>query len=170
MTDWNKVSAVAAVGSVFIAGLVAVFTPEEIKCFLKLKINNCPSTTGKLNNSKCFDVSSKQGWQSFELPSKLTRIVSIEGYWSVDDKNYRPVSAEGHTGEAAKKLEPYNQYKYDQRFPFGALLVDIPQYHYIWISQPQQLPRPTAQVSMRINDDDNTQSDNAGSLRVCFGL
>lgn len=119
--------------------------------------------------SACFNVSSRQGWQYFNFPTTFTRITSIEGSWSVDSRSYASVGAYGHTGESANRLAPYNQYKYDQKYPFGRLLVDIPNYGYISIDHPQTLPRGINSTAMRINDQDNALEDNAGSLRVCFG-
>lgn len=119
--------------------------------------------------SACVNLSSRQGWQSFNFPTTFTRITSIEGSWSVDSRSYANVGAYGHTGDAANRLAPYNQYKYDQQYPFGRLLVDIPNYGYISIDHPQTLPREISSTAMRINDQDNALGDNAGLLRVCFG-
>jgi hypothetical protein len=135
-------------------GLSTTFAPDEV----------LPPT-----QPVCFTVSSQQGWQYFNLPRSFSRISSIEGSWSVDDRAYSPVGASGHTGEAADRLAPYNQYKYNQDYPFGALFVDIPNYGYIWVQNPQQLPQIINSTAMRINDADNALGDNAGSLRVCFG-
>jgi hypothetical protein len=64
----------------------------------------------------------------------------------------------------------YNQYKYDQSFPFGALIVDIPTdgYEYVWVQGSQQLPKPITRTTIRINDSDAALGDNSGVLRVCF--
>ncbi len=117
----------------------------------------------------CVTVDARRGWQDFGLRGTFARITSISGNWSVDAQNYQSVGAFGHGGRDAERLAPYNQYKYSQRFPFGALLVAIPNSGYSWISQPQQLSRSTNSVSMRINDADNALGDNSGSMRVCFG-
>lgn len=123
------------------------------------------------NQSICFDVSSRQGWQYFDLPKSVNRVTGITGSWSVDDRNYSRVGASGHTGEAANRLAPYNQYKYAQNYPFGILFVDIPtdSYGFIPVTNPQTLPRSINRTAMRINDADNALGDNAGSLKVCFG-
>ncbi|MBD2024852.1 hypothetical protein [Leptolyngbya sp. FACHB-711] len=120
---------------------------------------------------ECHEVSSRQGWQYFNLLRPRTRVVSISGSWSVDSRSYPSVGAGGHSGDAASRLEPYNQYKYDRGFAFGALFVDIPTdgYGYVQVSSPQSLPRTITRTAMRINDADNALGDNAGSLRVCFG-
>ncbi|HEY9695953.1 MAG TPA: hypothetical protein V6D10_01590 [Trichocoleus sp.] len=116
---------------------------------------------------KCFDVSSRQGWQYFDLGGPYTRVAGVSGGWSVDARNYSRVGPRGHS-EAG--LEPYNQYKYDQGMPFGALFVDVPTdgYGYVWVQGSQQLPRPITRTAMRINDADNALGDNSGVLQVCF--
>jgi hypothetical protein len=47
--------------------------------------------------------------------------------------------------------------------------MDIPNYAYISVQQPQQLPQPIGQTAIRINDADNALGDNGGSLQICFG-
>jgi len=86
----------------------------------------------KAQSVKCFDVSSRTGWQYFDLGGSYTRIASVSGGWSVDARSYAPVGSQGHNEPG---LEPYNQYKYDQGYPFGALFVDIPTdgYGYVWV-------------------------------------
>lgn len=128
-------------------------------------------TTIAANGDECYQVDAKQGWQYFNLLRPRSRVASITGSWSVDTRNYSSVGAEGHTGEAGQKLEPYGEYKYVQSMPSGALLVDIPTegYGYIPVSQAMNLPRSVIKTAMRINDGDNTLGDNAGSLQVCFG-
>lgn len=130
--------------------------------------NNSASIPEPPAQKACFDVDSRKGWQHHSLPSSFTRIASISGSWSVDDRNYRRVGSEGHLEPG---LEPYNQYKYDKGYSFGALLVDIPtqSYGYIRASGAQQLPQPISQTSMRINDSDDSLGDNGGALNVCFG-
>lgn len=116
----------------------------------------------------CVDVSSRAGWTRFNLPRSFTRIASISGGWSVDSRSYAPVGPYGHSGQEAQRLTPYNQYKYDQRFPFGALLMGSGQ-GVLWIQNINSLSSaPFGAVDMRINDADNALGDNNGSLRVCF--
>ncbi len=124
-----------------------------------------------LNGEECYVVDSRQGWQYFTLLRSRSRVTSMSGSWSVDARNYGSVGARGHSGEDARRLEPYNQYKYDRSFPFGALFVDIPTdgYGYVQVSEQQSLPRSITRTAMRINDADNALGDNGGSLRVCFG-
>jgi|694.fasta_scaffold71710_3 hypothetical protein len=117
----------------------------------------------------CVDVSSKTGWTRFSLPRSFTRVTSIVGGWSVGSRSYAPVGPYGHTGQDGQRLSPYNQYKYDQRFPFGALLMGSLQ-GIVWIQNSGSLSStPFSAVDMRINDADNALGDNNGSLRVCFG-
>ncbi len=122
----------------------------------------------KAQSTKCFDVSSRSGWQYFDLQGPYTRIDTVNGGWSVDTRNYLSVGPRGHSEPG---LEPYNQYKYDRGFPFGALFVDIPTdgYGYIWVRGSQPLPKPITRTAIRINDSDRALGDNSGVLRVCFG-
>jgi pimeloyl-ACP methyl ester carboxylesterase len=133
--------------------------------------NQSPSAAAKPESNGCVSVDSKLGWQHFNLPGNFTKVASISGGWSVDTRSYAPVGAAGHTGNDAELLEPYKQYKYDQNFPFGALIVDIPTdgHGYIWVQEPQQLPKPISETTIRINDADNALGDNEGNLQVCFG-
>lgn len=117
--------------------------------------------------SLCVSVSSKRGWQTFNLSDSVTRIASIRGRWSVDTRNYAPVGASGHQGRAAEALAPYDQYKYDQNFPFGALLMDSDN-ESIWIQSPIIFSDNLKVVKLRINDADNAIGNNSGSLQVCF--
>jgi hypothetical protein len=120
------------------------------------------------NSSTCVSVDSTKGWQRFNLPGNFTKITSLGGGWSVDTRSYQPVNASGHGGSDAQTLTPYNQYKFDQRFPFGALLMGSGQ-GVLWIQAPTSFNSPFGAVDMRINDADNALSDNGGSLQVCFG-
>lgn len=136
------------------------------------KKENQPETNPVVNSVTrpyCVDVSSRTGWTSFNLPRSFTKVASINGGWSVDSRSYAPVGPYGHTGQDAQALSPYNQYKHDQRFPFGALLVDIPNSGYIWVKEPQTLSQSISSTQIRINDADNALGDNGGSLNVCFG-
>ena len=115
----------------------------------------------------CVSVDSKQGWQHFDLPGAFTRVASIGGGWSVDAQNYSFVGSEGHSGADADALTPYNQYKFDQNFPFGALLMGSGG-GVLWIQNAESLnSNPFEAVDMRINDE--AFGDNDGSLEVCFG-
>jgi len=133
---------------------------EQSSSLLKQASNASSSTS-------CVSVNSKGGWQRFNLPGTFTKVTSIDGDWSVDSRSYAPVGATGHSGRDAEALAPYNQYKFDQRFPFGALLMGSAQ-GVLWIQNPISLNSPFGAVDMRINDADNALGDNEGSLKVCF--
>lgn len=126
-----------------------------------------PGTSSNPPNP-CISVNSRQGWQHFSLPGGFTKVISVGGGWSVDARNYASVSASGHNGRDAEALKPYNQYKYDPRFPFGALLMGSGQ-GTLWIQGAASFSNTFGAVDMRINDADNALGDNAGSLQVCFG-
>ena len=130
-------------------------------------VTNFNMHEAKAQAVKCFDVSSRTGWQYFDLGGPYTRIASVGGGWSVDARSYARVGPQGHNEPG---LEPYNQYKYDQGYPFGALFVDIPTdgIGYVWVRGAQQLPKPITRTAIRINDADNALGDNSGVLRVCF--
>jgi len=127
-----------------------------------------PVQPSQPSNSACVTVDSRSGWQHFNLPGSFTRVASISGGWSVDTRNYSPVGSSGHNGRDAEALAPYNQYKFDQRFPFGALLMGSGQ-GVLWVENPVSFTGSFGAVDMRINDADNALGDNGGSLQVCFG-
>jgi len=116
----------------------------------------------------CVFVDSRSGWQRFNLPGSFTKVISITGGWTVDTKSFSLVSSSGHTGRAAEALAPFNRYKFDQKFPFGALLMGSRQ-GVIWVQKPGSFSGSSGAVDMRINDADNALGDNGGSLKVCFG-
>jgi hypothetical protein len=91
--------------------------------------------------------------------------------WSVDAAHYSPVGASGHTGADAAALRPYDQYKYDADFPFGALLMR-------WDGAGRvlplegfegaiEMPNPTQFIEFRINDSDASLGDNGGEIVLC---
>lgn len=129
-----------------------------------------PTPSPSPSPSACISVDSRRGgWQRFNLNGNFTKIASIGGGWSVDSRNYSPVGAVGHTGRDADLLKPYEQYKFDQRFPFGALLMNSGN-GILHIQDSNSLSSaPFGAVDMRINDADNALGDNGGSLNVCFG-
>jgi hypothetical protein len=127
-----------------------------------------PQQPPQQSNSACVTVDSRNGWQHFNLPGSFTRVASISGGWSVDTRNYSPVGSSGHNGRDAEALAPYNQYKFDQRFPFGSLLMGSGQ-GVLWVENPVSFTGSFGAVDMRINDADNALGDNGGSLQVCFG-
>ncbi|MHC5675405.1 hypothetical protein [Nostoc sp.] len=127
-----------------------------------------PPTPQPTSSSACVSVDSRSGWQHFNLPGSFTRVTNISGGWSVDTRNYSSVGPYGHSGRDAESLAPYNQYKFDQSFPFGALLMGSGQGR-LWIQSPISFNGSFGAVDMRINDADNALGDNGGSLQVCFG-
>ena len=154
------------VSTLAISSIIGLSKPKEAEAQ-----SGGPYTFPGHQRQACYEVDSRKGWQSFTLQGQFTRVVSISGSWSVDDKNYMRIGAEGHSGEAAKRLEPYNQYKYTQNYEFGVLLVGIPRGWVTGVPIPNwPLPEAVSQtVMLRINDADNALADNAGSLLVCFG-
>jgi len=84
------------------------------------------------------------------------------------------VSYGGHEGSDAERLAPFNAYKYDQRFPFGALLMDVPEHGVVWVDNPsgwivRRVGFPAGSTfRLRINDADNALGDNGGVLGVCL--
>ncbi len=132
-------------------------------------VNNPIPTKAKPESKGCVSVDSKLGWQHFNFSGNFTKVASISGGWSVDSRSYSAVGASGHTGNDAELLTPYNQYKFDQNFPFGALLMGSGQ-GTLWIQDSTSLSSaPFGAVDMRINDADNALGDNEGKLEVCFG-
>lgn len=121
--------------------------------------------------TQCFELSASEGWQQLpKFPPDTRLTVSGDSGWSVDRNNYKPVGFEGHTGRDAEKLNPYNAYKYDERFPFGALLIRRDGGA---VSVIENVPTPLhsenggASIELRINDRDDALADNGGSLRIC---
>jgi hypothetical protein len=136
------------------------------------KMANCrprgsDSTSPGFASYECVTVDARSGWQRFTLSRAFSAIQSISGGWSVDGQRYAPVGASGHFGSDAQALSPYSQYKYNQNYPFGALLLGNGR-DYFWVQQGSRLPSPLSSFDMRINDADNALGDNRGSLRVCF--
>jgi len=135
-----------------------------------------PSDAGQLIDSEtrlnqnrdiCVTVSSRSGWQHFNLARSVTGVRSISGGWSVDARMYAPVGASGHMGMDAQALSPYSQYKYSQNYPFGALLLGTGR-EYFWIQPGSRLASAFSSIDLRINDSDGSLGDNSGSLTVCF--
>lgn len=139
---------------------------QDAKNTINRLIASQPTPTPQPSSSACVSVASTSGWQHFNLPGSFTKVTSISGGWSVGPSN--SVGASGHTGRDAEELAPYNQYKFDQKFPFGALLMGSGQ-GLLWVQNPVSLSGSFGAVDMRINDADNALGDNRGSLQVCFG-
>jgi hypothetical protein len=121
----------------------------------------------------CFSVDSRKGWQTVKANNIVAAINYIEGGWSVDTRSYSMVSYQGHQGADAERLAPFNAYKYNQSFPFGALLMELPSGEVIWANQ---LAAPLSSsifpagstFRFRINDADEALGDNGGSLKGCL--
>jgi hypothetical protein len=113
-------------------------------------------------------VDSLHGWQDFDLGSPRTRIVAVTGGWTVDRNSYVHVGCDGHVGQAAVDLAPYNSRKYDRLYPFGSLLMEIPGQGQRYVPGAIDLAEPITRVRLRINDRDDSLGDNAGALMVVF--
>lgn len=119
----------------------------------------------------CVSVDSRQGWQTYNSQGQqYTKITSISGGWSVDTFNYPSTGPQGHTDpDEVAQLAPYNAYKLDQNYPFGALLLNIRNYGYFNATDQSTLPTPiVGEFDLRINDSDPSLVDNSGMLQVCF--
>ena len=119
--------------------------------------------------SDCMMVHSTAGWQRMrQRPAPRMNRMEIsfdQGGWTVDKNGYPLVfPAIGHT---QPQLEQYSQYKYDQRFPFGKMLmwVDADNTNYGISGGVYGVSRG---VMFRINDSDGTLGDNQGAVRVCL--
>ena len=145
--------------TLFVAGVLTFFSAVTL---------NTKVMQAQTIKSECVSVDSRQGWQRFNLPGSYSRVTSISGGWSVDTRNYAPVDTEGHIGQDAERLAPYNQYKFDLRFPFGALLMRTGA-GILWVQSPISFTNRFVSVDMRINDADDALGDNGGTLQVCFG-
>ncbi|OBQ10506.1 MAG: hypothetical protein AN482_09560 [Anabaena sp. LE011-02] len=147
--------------------LKTLFSVGAMSVVLFTGIFNTSEVKANQAQVKCFNVSSKQGWQHFDLGGHYDHIASVEGNWTVDYRRYAGVGPKGHNEPG---LEPYKQYKYDQNFPFGALFVEIPtdSHGYVWVRGYQKLPKPITRTAIRINDSNIALGDNSGVLRVCF--
>jgi hypothetical protein len=147
-----------------------------------ISVSKNPDGTISLNNGgtfsftwateqNCVSVDSRQGWQTFTSQGQqYTKITSISGGWSVDSFNYSLTGSQGHTDPTeVAQLAPYNAYKLDQNYPFGALLLNIRNYGYFNATAQSTLPTPIiGEFDLRINDSDPSLVDNTGVLQVCF--
>ncbi|MFT5652066.1 MAG: hypothetical protein ACI9TZ_003563 [Yoonia sp.] len=139
--------------------------------------------------SKCFGVTSQFGWQSMFMPimsdGQVLTIIGPDNIkpqdrdsshvarnigWSVDIDNFARVGPDGHFGAAAQALAPYNQYKYNQNAPFGALLVRTSSGQegtFRDTSGPILIP-DQGTFEFRINDSDQSLGNNGGYLILCI--
>ncbi|MGJ8616516.1 MAG: hypothetical protein ACSHWS_06715 [Sulfitobacter sp.] len=135
----------------------------------------------------CYLVDSRRGWQRIDtsaLSSPTTFAFGPENWrlqrdmgigpmpgWTVDAAKYDRVGPSGHSGFAAEELAPFNAYKFDQKWPFGALIMRTEQgdrYHVKTSATAKSLSEHTRYLDMRINDGDNALGDNAGEVMVCI--
>ena len=113
-------------------------------------------------------VSSRTGWQSKSFSSPVKRISGIVGGWSVDDAKYHRVGPAGHYGNSSVSLSPYNDRKFDRKYPFGALLIEVEGKGYMYVTGPMDFQEPVRQIRVRINDRDDSLGDNGGDLTIWF--
>jgi hypothetical protein len=126
----------------------------------------------------CLYVDSRQGWQALPAPAGAVVDLAADGEWTVWDGTQPPVNLKGHVGAAADELAPWTGYKYDQSYPFGAMLyrgangkvgsfADLATR--LWLGQAtgREIDAIGA-IELRINDGDNALDDNAGRIRVCL--
>lgn len=151
------------------------------QAFALTREDNKPVSPPFVEQKTCFNVDSRQGWQTVVVNHKVASANYIEGGWSVDARSYSMVSYRGHEGSDAERLTPFNAFKYHPPSPFGALLIDLPDLGIVWVNEPSgSLFREAASpvrdpvfpagstFRLRINDADNALGDNGGSLRVCL--
>ncbi|PTV96896.1 hypothetical protein C8J27_1014 [Rhodobacter aestuarii] len=129
---------------------------------------------------ECIQISSTMGWQRYVPPHEpglyghdfynMTISADQEG-WTVDKARYARVLNGGHTGADARALSPYDGYKYDQSYPFGALLLRYKDGTTRALMRED--PGGTSWdfgndplFDFRIND--TGFGDNAGVLKICF--
>jgi hypothetical protein len=130
--------------------------------------NGTWSSRAKKDLKSCIAVDSTKEWQTLTLQNVGVGL-NIEGGWTVDKANYSKVDYVGHVGEDAVKLEPYSQYKYDLSFPFGALLVDIPNEGVKQAVDTLKLPSLPVGSKLKFRINDTAFGDNDGFLTVCVG-
>lgn len=119
--NWQR-SDVIALGSliVTILGISVALIPDEVRCSISLPSESC---------NHCVSVSSRDGWTNFDLEGSYKKITTIDGDWSVDDKEfgtsetddkYLPrVGASGHSKADEEAIRLYEHLKYDSRFPLS---------------------------------------------------
>lgn len=124
----------------------------------------------------CLVVESTKGWQSLTIPAGyLDDYIDIAGYWTIDSQALPLTNADGHLA-AEDLLKPHAHNKYHQKFIFGALLVNIGKkignFGFLsynvdkWSEGYRKFPGET--IRFRINDSDETLSNNDGRIRVCL--
>lgn len=143
-----------------------------------MKIKNvfiltCLTVTSSLSfaQSQVVTVQANKNWQTFIFEQPVNSITSITGGWSVDGANYTVVSSNGHIGDSAKSLKPFEDYKFDKKYPFGRLLgfLPYPGHHgHMDIIGPMVFENSFTEIRLRINDSKEALGDNTGSLTITF--
>ncbi|TYC51962.1 hypothetical protein FMN50_19665 [Rhodobacterales bacterium] len=122
----------------------------------------------------CADIDSRRGWQQLSLPGGKISKVSYAGRWSVISGRVNPVGPRGYAGAEAQSLGPLYQYKFDQAYAFGEMLVRDQAGRTVPFAEFAALavnsPDPEGVYAFRINDKDIALADNAGSIRVCVSM
>ncbi len=122
----------------------------------------------------CVQVQSKKGWQQLTLPHGVIMNVTYSGGWSVIAGLYKPVGPRGYSGADAKSLGPFYDYKFDQSYAFGELLVrdragrTVPFAEFAALAANARDPQGT--YAFRINDKDIALWDNSGAILVCITM
>ena len=116
------------------------------------------------NLEECIDVSSTQGWQPYQLKNVtgFYRVTAIHGFWTVD--RAKPL-ANPWVGHQDPSLDPFSQYKFDKRYPFGTVLIATNSDNMQMVDVSTQF---LGRGWLRINDSDATLGDNSGAVKVCF--
>jgi len=126
----------------------------------------------------CLYVDSRQGWQALPAPEGEVIDLSADGEWTVWEGSQPPVNLKGHVGKAADELAPWTGYKYDQSYPFGAMLYrgangKVASFAELatrlWLGQAtgREISGIGA-IELRINDGDDALDNNSGRIRVCL--
>ena len=120
-----------------------------------------------LAQQSCIDISSREGWQRIEFQGEFRPYISdVSGGWTVDSRSFSLVGPSGHAGADSDRLAPFDEYKYNREFNFGALLSRSANGQVVAVGQGSHMA--TRSMDFRINDSDGTLADNDGNLQVCF--
>ena len=139
---------------------------KEIK-ITALLISLLLSFTSSMNAGQTITVDSQKGWQEYEFATPVSSVTGITGGWTVDKNIYTLVGAHGHQGKAAQAMKHWKQYKFDQKYPFGALMVDLGSTgRSKHLTGPIKFDKKITKLRIRINDKAFT--DNKGKLVVTF--
>ncbi len=170
--------------------MVYVGTPSEITSIQQRTLNEVQQGLRTLEQARgnpapplrppsiptCMNIDSRSGWQTITVNHAVASIDVTDGGWSVDTRSYGLVRNNGHRDLDAERLAPFNSLKFDQRFPFGALLMNTSETGVVWLDDVANgvahIPGPdisaNTRIQFRINDADNALEDNGGFLRICL--